>query len=256
VPQATPSTLEPEAIPLSIAYEDEDLLVVDKPAGLVVHPAPGHPTGTLVNALLHHVADLAGIGGVKRPGLVLRLDKNTSGLMLVAKTEAAHRRLSAALKKRDVRRLYLAGTWGHVREEEFTIDRPIARSPSNRKRMAVIAGGRPAITHIRRLERWESAELLEVRLETGRTHQIRVHLAAIGHPVAGDREYGGAGERESSGPVRLWTRAFATLLPRQFLHATELAFLHPRTNEPIVIRSPLPADLEAAAAWARQSSSG
>jgi 23S rRNA pseudouridine1911/1915/1917 synthase len=255
VPPAEPSHIEAEAIPLSIAWEDENLLVVDKPAGLVVHPAPGHARGTLVNALLHHLPDLAGIGGVRRPGLVHRLDRDTSGLMIVAKTEAAHRRLSAALKRREIRRLYLCAAWGHVAAEELTVDRPIGRSPSNRKRMAVVQDGRPAITHLRRLERWQAADFLEARLETGRTHQIRVHLAALGHAVVGDREYGAGGERGTSGPQRLWARQLAAMVSRQFLHAAELAFRHPETNEPMVFRSMLPADLAAAAAWARESSS-
>jgi len=255
VPPAEPSHLEAEAIPLAIAFEDEDLLVVDKPAGLVVHPAPGHARGTLVNALLHHVPDLGGIGGVRRPGLVHRLDRDTSGLMIVAKTEAAHRGLSAALKRREIRRLYLCAAWGHVDAEAFTVDRPIGRSPSNRKRMAIVQEGRRAVTHLRRLERWRAADYLEARLETGRTHQIRVHLASLGHAVVGDREYGAGAERGTSGPQRLWARQFAAMLSRQFLHSAELAFRHPRTGEPIVIRSPLPADLAAAAEWARGTSS-
>jgi len=255
-PPVEPSHLVPEAIPLEIVFEDEDLLVVDKPAGLVVHPAPGHARGTLVNALLHHVPDLEGIGGVRRPGLVHRLDRDTSGLLLVAKNELSHRTLSAALKRREIRRLYLCAAWGHVADAEFTIDRPIARSPTNRRRMAVVEGGRRAITHIRRLERWQAADFLEARLETGRTHQIRVHLASIGHAVAGDREYGAGGERGMSGPHRGWARQFANLLGRQFLHAAELAFRHPRTHEPLVLRSPLPADLAAATEWARRTSSG
>jgi 23S rRNA pseudouridine1911/1915/1917 synthase len=255
VPPAEPSHIEAEPIPLSIAFEDEELLVIDKPAGLVVHPAPGHARGTLVNALLHHIPDLAGIGGVRRPGLVHRLDRDTSGLLVVAKTEAAHRSLSAALKRREIRRLYRCVAWGHVDAAEITVDQPIGRSPSNRKRMAVVQDGRPAITHLRRLERWRAVDYLEARLETGRTHQIRVHLASLGHAVVGDREYGAGAERGTSGPQRLWARHLAGMLERQFLHAAELAFRHPRTNEVMVFRSPLPEDLAATAEWARDTSS-
>jgi 23S rRNA pseudouridine1911/1915/1917 synthase len=245
-----------EPIPLRIVLEDADLLVIDKPAGLVVHPAPGHARGTLVNALLYHVGDLTGIGGVKRPGIVHRLDKDTSGLMLVAKTEAAHHALSAALKRREIRRVYTVAVWGHLRAPTQTIEGPIARSASDRKRMAVRAGGRPAKTHVRRLERWKAADLLEARLETGRTHQIRVHLASIGHPVVGDRDYGSGAERGMSGPWRQWARELAQRVPRQFLHAAELQFRHPTRGEDIRLRSPLPPDLEAAAAWARMTSGG
>jgi len=254
IPPPAPSTLEPEAIPLNIVFEDAQLLVIDKPAGLVVHPSPGHASGTLVNALLHHVGDLSGIGGVRRPGLVHRLDRNTSGLMIVAKSDVAHRRLSAALKRREIRRTYTAVTWGHLRQDEQAIDAPIGRSPSDRRRMAVVAGGRPAITHVRRLERWVAADLLDVRLETGRTHQIRVHLASIGHPVVGDLEYGAAADRGMSGSVRGWARELARRTPRQFLHATGLAFVHPTEHRMLEFASPLPPDLEAAAAWARASS--
>jgi 23S rRNA pseudouridine1911/1915/1917 synthase len=232
------------------------LLVIDKPAGLVVHPAPGHTTGTLVNALLHHVEDLSGIGGVRRPGIVHRLDKDTSGLMLVAKTETAHRGLSAALKRREIRRLYLTAVWGHLRSDRRTVAAAIARSPSNRKRMAIVEGGREAVTHFRRLERWRAADLLEARLETGRTHQIRVHLESIGHPVVGDRDYGGGGERRVSGPDRAWAREFAAKVPRQFLHAAELAFRHPINGKEVVLRSELPAELAGPAAWAKRTSSG
>lgn len=233
IPMPEPSGLEAQAIPLDIVYQDRDLLVVDKPAGMVVHPAPGHPDGTLVNALLHHVEDLSGIGGVRRPGIVHRLDKDTSGLLIVAKNDRAHRRLSRALKKREIHRIYLAASWGHFDEDELTVDAPIGRSRRDRKRMAVIEGGRRAVTHVRRLERWVAADLLRVELETGRTHQIRVHLAAQGHPVVGDETYGAGGHRGMSGTVRGWARDFASRVPRQFLHAAELRFRHPRTGEPI-----------------------
>jgi 23S rRNA pseudouridine1911/1915/1917 synthase len=257
VPAPTPSALEAEPIPLDIRYEDADLLVIDKPAGMVVHPSLGHAAGTLVNALLHHVGDLAGIGGVKRPGIVHRLDKDTSGLMLVAKTDAAHRGLSAALKRREIRRLYLTAAWGHLKAERQTVDAPIARSPSNRRRMAVVEGGRAAVTHFRRIERWRAADLIEARLETGRTHQIRVHLESIGHPVVADRDYGGGGERRAGGgPDRSWAREFAAMVPRQFLHAAELAFVHPLSGELLTMVSELPAELSGPAQWARRTSSG
>ncbi|HEX7090086.1 MAG TPA: RluA family pseudouridine synthase [Longimicrobiales bacterium] len=254
IPPPAPSELAPEAIPIDIIYQDSDLAVIDKPAGLVVHPAPGHATGTLVHALLHHMGDLSGIGGVLRPGIVHRLDRDTSGLMLVAKNDAAHRALSAALKRREVRRSYLAAAWGHLDEGERLVEAPIGRARADRKRMAVVAGGRPARTRLRRLERWRAADLLRAELDTGRTHQIRVHLAYIGHPVVGDRVYGAGAERGISGTDRPWAQALARRVPRQFLHAAELAFPHPRSGERLEFRSPLPPDLAAAAEWARRTS--
>lgn len=254
LPAPEPSGLEAEAIPLEIVYEDRDLAVVEKPAGLVVHPAPGHRSGTLVHALLHHLTDLSGIGGELRPGIVHRLDRETSGLLLVAKNDESHRRLSAALKRREVVRRYLVASWGHLRGEEEVVSAPIGRSPTQRQRMAVVEGGRPALTRFRRLERWVGADLLRAELETGRTHQIRVHLASIGHPVVGDAVYGAGAGRGMSGAVRGWAREFERRVPRQFLHAAELGFHHPRSGEWLEFESPLPADLSAAAAWARCSS--
>ncbi len=251
VPAPVSDRLEPEAIPLEIVYQDSDIAVLMKPAGLVVHPAPGHRQGTLVHALLHHLPDLSGIGGVLRPGIVHRLDKDTSGLMLVAKNDAAHRALAGALRRREIRRVYLAAAWGHLAADEVVVDQPIARSPTHRQRMAVVEGGRPARTRLRRLERWRAADLLRAELETGRTHQIRVHLAWLGHPVVGDRVYGGGGARGISGVDHTWARALEKRTPRQFLHAAELAFRHPRTGEPLRFEAPLPADLAAAAEWAR-----
>jgi len=256
VPEPVASTVEPEDIPLVIVYQDKDLAVIEKPAGLVVHPAPGHARGTLVNALLHHVRDLSGIGGVMRPGIVQRLDKDTSGLLLIAKHDKAHRALSAALKKREIRRAYIAAAWGHLREDHVTVDAPIGRSPTDRKRMAVVPTGRHAVTHFQRLERWPAADLIRATLETGRTHQIRVHLLSIGHPVVGDPLYAPHGERGISGPAQQWARMFAKRINRQFLHAAELEFDHPRTKERMSFVSPLPPDLAGAVDWARASLSG
>jgi 23S rRNA pseudouridine1911/1915/1917 synthase len=254
LPDPQLSDLVPEAMDLRILHEDADLLVIDKPAGLVVHPAAGHRGGTLVHGLLHHVKDLSGIGGVLRPGIVHRLDKDTSGLMLVAKHDAAHRALSAALKKRDIQRTYLAASWGHLTRDAITVDAPIARSPNHRQRMAIVDTGRNAVTHIRRLERWRAADLLRVELETGRTHQIRVHLLHLGHPVVGDQTYAPHAVRGLGGPSHGWTKELARRVPRQFLHAAELTFTHPTTAQPLKFISPLPADLAAAAEWARSTS--
>lgn len=256
VPAPEPSSVLAEDIPLSIVYQDSDLLVIDKPVGLVVHPAPGNRTGTLVNALLHHVRDLSGIGGVLRPGIVHRLDRDTSGLLLVAKNDTAHRKLAAALKRREVKRYYLTATWGHLADDRITVDAPIARSPHHRTRMAVAEGGRAAVTHATRLERWRAADLLRVELETGRTHQIRVHMAWLGHAVVGDATYGGGGSRGISGPDHPWARALAKRVQRQFLHASEIRFVHPRSGEEMRFESPLPEDLAASAEWARRTSSG
>lgn len=254
VPAAEAPSAAPEAIPLRVVHEDTDLLVIDKPAGLVVHPAPGHASGTLVNALLHHVQDLSGIGGVLRPGIVHRLDKDTSGLMLVAKNDAAHRALSAALKRRAIRRTYTAAAWGHLPQDELVVDAAIGRSRGDRKRMAVLPDGRSAVTRFRRLERWLAADLLQAELQTGRTHQIRVHLAHIGHSVVGDAVYGGVSLRGLSGPGRQWAAQLARQVRRQFLHASELRFAHPRTGEALTFESPLPPDLAAAAEWAAATS--
>ncbi len=256
VPPPEPADLIPEPIPLSILFEDDDLLVVDKPAGMVVHPAAGNPSGTLANALMHHFGTLSRAGGALRPGIVHRLDKDTSGLLLVARNERAHRRLSAMLKRRTIRRVYLAATWGHLATESLTVDAPLARSPADRRRMAVLPGGKAAVTHLRRLERWIAADLVEARLESGRTHQIRVHLLSVGHPVVGDRVYSAGAERGISGPPRGWARELARRVPRQFLHAASLALAHPMTGDPLEFRAPLPDDLAAAAAWARETSGG
>ncbi|HEY4132144.1 MAG TPA: RluA family pseudouridine synthase [Gemmatimonadaceae bacterium] len=225
-----------EDIALSIVFEDEDVLVVDKPAGMVVHPAPGNWTGTLVNALKGRGGPLSEGGGEGREGIVHRLDKETSGLLLVAKTDRAHRVLGAAIQARTIVRRYAALTWGHVSEDRFTIEKPIARDPRDRKRMAVVSTGRPARTDLTRLARFDSADLLRAHLFTGRTHQIRVHLAAIGHPVVGDDTYGGGGGRK-----------LVNLPPRRhFLHAAWLVFRHPVSGDLIDLRSPLPEELHRA----------
>lgn len=254
IPEVQPSTVEPEDTPLTIVFQDEDLLVIDKPAGQVVHPAPGHAKGTLVHALLHHVKDLSGIGGVQRPGIVHRLDKDTSGLLLIAKHDVAHRALSLALKKREIRRTYLAAAWGHLAEDEVRVEAPIARSPHHRQRMAIVSSGRPAATRFYRLERWKAADFLRAELETGRTHQIRVHLLSLGHPVVGDLVYGAKAAQAMSGSTQSWSRALARRVPRQFLHAARLEFDHPRSGERLRFESPLPADLAQAADWARSTS--
>lgn len=225
-----------EDIPIRIVYEDESLLVVDKAAGMVVHPAPGNWTGTLVNALLGRGERNLPPGETDRAGIVHRLDKETSGLMVVAKTERAHRILSSAIAARRVVRRYATMVWGHLRSDEITVDKPIARDPRDRKRMAIVIKGRPARTDLLRLARFDAGDLLRAHLHSGRTHQIRVHLASIGHPVMGDDVYGGGGGRRVAG------------LPpkRHFLHAAWLAFNHPVTGKALDLRSPLPPDLAGA----------
>lgn len=250
IPPPEAVEIVPEDLPVSIVYQDADLLVVDKAAGMVVHPAPGHRSGTLVNALLFHVPDLAGIGGRLRPGIVHRLDRDTSGLLVVAKTDRAHLALADALKRRRVKRLYLAACWGHLEESPLTVDAPIGRDPRDRKRMAVVEGGRRAVTRARVRERWLQADLLGVALQTGRTHQIRVHLAHMGHPVVGDAVYGAGWGRGMAGGGGRWARELDRRTTRHFLHAAELAFEHPVSGERMRFRSPLPADLAQVAAWA------
>jgi 23S rRNA pseudouridine1911/1915/1917 synthase len=253
IPPPAPARAEAEDIPLEIVWEDEHLLVVDKPPGMVVHPSPGHPSGTLVNALLHHVEDLSGIGGTLRPGIVHRLDRDTSGLLVVAKDDGTHQALSDLLKRRRIRRLYLAASWGHLDRSPLRIDAPIGRDPRDRKRMAVVQGGRRAVTHVRVREIWPAADFLQVGLETGRTHQIRVHLAHLGHPVVGDDLYGAGWGRGMSGRHRGWARELAKRTPRQFLHAHRLVFRHPWTKEELRFDSDLPADLSVVAEWARDA---
>jgi 23S rRNA pseudouridine1911/1915/1917 synthase len=230
VPAPVADRPEPQERALDIRFEDDHVIVIDKPAGLVVHPAPGNPDRTLVNALLAHCGDsLAGIGGVKRPGIVHRLDKDTSGLMVVAKSDLAHAKLSADFAARRIERAYQALVWGVPEPANGEISAPIGRSPRNRKKMAVVArGGKPAVTRYRVLRAFASkAALVECRLATGRTHQIRVHLSARGYPVIGDRTYGGA-------------RPGVAAFPRQALHAVRLGFQHPATGETLTFDSPVP----------------
>ena len=226
-PARSPADLIPQDIPVPAVYEDEHLIVVDKPAGLPVHPGPGHPDGTLVNALLARCPDIRGIGGELRPGIVHRLDRDTSGLMVVAKTQPAHQRLAEQLKNREFQKEYLAVAVGLVTPESGTIDAPIARDSRHRQKMAVDAGGRAARTHYETLEELEGHTLLSLVLETGRTHQIRVHLAYLGYPLLGDAVYGKA----------------SALASRQFLHAARLGFPHPAAGTWMQHASDLPADL-------------
>lgn len=256
VPAPESVTLRAQDLPVDIVYQDAHLAVVNKAAGMVVHPAPGHREGTLVNALLHHLDDLAGIGGRLRPGIVHRLDRDTSGLLVVAKDDRAHQGLSDALRRRRVKRLYLAATWGHLDDDTGAIDAPVGRDPGDRKRMAVVEGGRRALTRFRVRERWRAADLLGVALQTGRTHQIRVHLAHLGHPVVGDQVYGARWERGMGGEAHLWARELARRMDRQFLHAAQLVFDHPVTGHRMRFEAPLPDDLAAAAKWARGGSPG
>ena len=241
VPPPRPSELAAEPLALDILHEDDDLLVIDKPAGLVVHPAPGHPSGTLVNALLYHCRSLSGIGGEARPGIIHRLDKDTSGLLLVAKHDRSHRHLAAQLKTRKLQRRYQALVHGAMPAPEGTIDAPVGRHPTQRKKMAVVArGGRAARTHYRVLEAWGVLSLLELALETGRTHQIRVHLASFGHPVLGDATYGPGARRWPGRPaLEQAMRAF----PRQALHAAQVRFRHPTHGDCMTFSSPVPTDM-------------
>ena len=224
LPDPQPIEAQPQNIPLDIVYEDDDLRVVNKPKGMVVHPAPGHPNHTLVNALMYH-APLSSINGELRPGIVHRIDKDTSGLLMVAKTDRAHRSLTAQLKEKSNLREYVALVHGVIKENEGTIDAPLARSPKDRKKQAVVVGGRHAVTHFRVLKRYQHYTLVACRLETGRTHQIRVHMKYINHPIAGDPLYGPRKTLPGHG---------------QYLHARLLGFEHPVTGEEMVFTAPLP----------------
>lgn len=241
IPDAKPIEAVPQDIPLDIVYEDDHLLVVNKPKGMVVHPAPGNPDGTLVNALLWHCkGSLSGIGGEIRPGIVHRIDKDTSGLLIVAKNDSAHRALSEQLSDHSLHREYEAVVLGRLREEEGTIDKPLGRSPKDRKKMAVVPDGKRAVTHYRVLGRYQGYTHVLCRLETGRTHQIRVHMASLGHPIAGDPVYGSRGDKSG--------------LQGQCLHARRLIFRHPRTGEEMRLECPLPQDFAAFLAKLRKES--
>ncbi|HEV7842231.1 MAG TPA: RluA family pseudouridine synthase [Pyrinomonadaceae bacterium] len=234
------SEFTPENIPLEIVYEDDDLLAVNKPAGLVVHPAAGVPSGTLANALAYHFQKLSTRAGSARPGIVHRLDRDTSGLMVVAKTESAHENLQDQFRARSVFKSYVALVHGRVKEDTGRIEEPLARDPRNRTRQAIVRGGRPALSIYRVRRRFDRFTLLDVQIKTGRTHQIRVHLAWIKHPVIGDEVYSGGRDKTVPDP-RL--RARISALGRQFLHAEQLAFNHPRTNERLRFTAPLPTTL-------------
>lgn len=227
LPEPEPIEARPEDIPLDIVLEDEDVIVLNKPVGMVVHPAAGHPSGTVVNALLHHCAgSLSGINGALRPGIVHRIDRDTSGLLIVAKNDFAHQALAAQLADHSLYRLYHGVATGNLPQEEGTVSAPIARSPKDRKKMAVVAGGKEAVTHYKVMERIGGCSYAQFRLETGRTHQIRVHMAHLGHPLLGDVVYGNP--KGYSG------------LAGQCLHAKELSFLHPRSGERVTVSCDLP----------------
>lgn len=220
--------LTPENIPLDIVYEDDDVIVVNKPQGMVVHPAPGHPDHTLVNALLYH-SPLSTINGTFRPGIVHRIDKDTSGLLMVAKNDLAHQSLAEQLRNKTNQREYLALVYGQIKEDEGTIDAPLGRNPQDRKKQAVVKGGRHAVTHFKVMKRYDNFTLVKCILETGRTHQIRVHMKYIGHPLVGDPLYGPRKVIGKNG---------------QFLHAALLGFNHPRTGEEMVFKAPLPENFQ------------
>ena len=247
VEDPAPAEAQPENIPLDIVYEDEDIIVVNKPQGMVVHPAAGNESGTLVNALLYHCGDsLSGVGGVARPGIVHRIDKDTSGLLVVAKNDFAHNALSEQLKTHTVWRVYHAIIVGNLREDSGTVNKPIARHPVDRKRMAIAKAGdgREAVTHFEVLERFGSFAHIRCRLETGRTHQIRVHMSSLGHPLLGDPVYGGDGTQ--------FQARHRSLFAGQCLHAAELRLIHPRTGEERAFFSPLPANLDTVLALLRK----
>jgi len=253
LPPPVASDLPAEDLPVRVLWEDEHLAVVDKPAGMVTHPAGPLRSGTLVNALLHRISDLSGVGGVLRPGIVHRLDKGTSGLLVVAKHDESHRRLAERLQRREIRRIYETLAWGRVQPPEFVVDAPIGRDPRHRKRMAVVEGGRPARSRVRVLSAGEPASHLEVSLETGRTHQIRVHLRHRGHPVVGDATYGGRRRalRTVSPGARVAAERLLQILARPALHARRLELVHPFSGEPLAFESPLPGDFRAALAVLR-----
>lgn len=240
VPAAAPSTLASQDLPLTVLHEDADVVVIDKPAGLVVHPAAGHADQTLVNALLFHVKDLSGVGGQIRPGIVHRLDKDTSGVMIVAKHDEAHRRLTANWNSERVRKEYVALVYGTPANDRGTVEAPIGRDPRDRKKMAVVPDGRPAATDYELAERLRYASLLRCRLRTGRTHQIRVHMKHLGHPIVGDPLY--CGPQWRGIPDKKVQKVLSSL-ERQMLHAARITFEHPRTAQPMTFEAPVPRDM-------------
>ena len=249
-PALEPLDAEAEDIPLDIVFEDDDILLVNKPVGLVIHPAAGNPSGTLVNALLHHCSDLSGIGGVERPGIVHRLDKDTSGLLVVAKSDRAHLGLSLAFRNRKIHKTYLAVCYGTPGEPDGVVDAPIDRHPRERQRMAVIATGRTARTLYHVDEEMAGASLISCRPITGRTHQIRVHMAHVGHAIVGDPLYAGRQWRNLTDPQ---ARAACRSFPRQALHARRLEFTHPVTGEEVAFEAPPPEDFEELVATLRMA---
>ena len=248
--EAPPRSYTPAHADLRFVFEDEHLAVLDKPAGLVVHPGPGHWNDTLVNVLAGRGTELSRGSTEGRPGIVHRLDRDTSGLLVVAKSDLAHRRLAGAIERRQVKRVYAALVWGHLRKSPVDIEAPIARHAKERKRMTVAEGGRHAVTHAAVVARFGHCDLLRVRLGTGRTHQIRVHLAHVGCPIVGDREYTFGGSRRVTPSARGEAERLEALAPRQLLHAAALSFTHPVTGAPIRLMSEWPADLRPALAAA------
>ncbi len=245
-----PISSAPEPIPLAILYEDPSIIVIDKPSGMVVHPAPGNPSGTLVNALLYHCNDLSGINGALRPGIVHRLDKETSGVMVVAKDEGSYHQLARQFKNRSIEKVYLAIACGNIRQNEGLVDAPIGRHPDQRKKMSIrTKKGRVALTRWKVLERFGSFTLLEIYPQTGRTHQIRVHLSSIGHPILGDPLYGRKGKPGMIHDPGL--RECIKRMNRQGLHAHRLGFNHPRTGEKVKFVSPIPQDMKEVLEWLR-----
>ena len=245
-----PRSYTPSHADLTFVYEDEHLAVLDKPAGLVVHPGPGHWNDSLVNVLVGRGTELSRGSTEGRPGIVHRLDRDTSGLLVVAKSDLAHRRLAGAIERRQVRRVYAALVWGHLRKSPVDIEAPIARHAKERKRMTVAEGGRHAVTHAAVVARFAHCDLMRVRLGTGRTHQIRVHLAHVGCPIVGDREYTFGGSRRVTPSARGEAERLESLAPRQLLHAAALSFTHPVTGAPVTLTSEWPADLRPALAAA------
>lgn len=259
VPPPAPTEIRAQEIPLDVVYEDDQIIVINKPKGMTVHPAPGSQEGTLVNAILAYSDDLSGVGGVERPGIVHRLDKDTSGLLVVAKTDLAHASLQSQIQARMAERRYMALVWGETKFNEAVVDAPIGRHPTDRQKQAVIKDttrytAREAITHLRVIERFRGFTLLEAKLDTGRTHQIRVHCSFIGHPVVGDPTYGGTKRAIPSVYSKLEQRDLARLiegLHGQALHAFCLSFDHPVTHQRMNFEAPLPPDIEAILRWLR-----